>query len=141
MEVPGAVSSGAGLLAAGPRCLQPHACAGATSQRSCSSQRPLTARAPVPPPCLPPGASGPRFLLLQAPPQAVFSDPLDSWSFICSSYIIWDLVYVPEILSERDRGFHGFWRRQLSADGKGAQGPPRSPTESIALTPLGVSGR
>lgn len=106
---------------------------------SCSAQRPLTARAPVPPSLPAPRCIWPEISSSPgASPRQCFSDPLDSWSFICSSYIIWDLnYYAPEILSERDRGFHGFWR----GDGKGGSGPTQKPHRSPDCPePVGCRG-
>ena len=107
---------------------------------SCSAQWPLKPGRLAHRPCLPQAHLARDFFSRRLPRQC-FYVPLDAWSFICSTYIIWDLnYYAPEILSERDRGFHGFWRGDsYQRMGRAAQGPPGSPTGApIALSPLGV---
>lgn len=94
MEVPGGSQQrGQDCLLQVPAALQPtpvHA-AGATSQRSCSSQRPLTARAACPTaPACPQVHLARDFFFSRRLPGSVFLTLWTPWSFICSSYIIWD---------------------------------------------------
>ena len=142
VEVPGGSQQrGQDCLLQVPAACSPRLCTlwVLLARGSCSAQRPLTARAPVPLPLPAPRCIWPEISSSPgASPRQCFSDPLDSWSFICSSYIIWDLnYYAPEILSERDRGFHGFWR----GDGKGGSGPTQKPHRSPDCPePVGCRG-